>query len=173
MHHAISFRTLIGFVVFLGLTGCVSMYKKPDADGSTATISFFDRHSGPGRGHVYFWHTTKTCDERPGEGRIAALDWVNGQEKASILRSGERGYLMAQRQKLVGTAHQPRSFGGAQYVSDVCKRVVSFVPQPGHAYRAEMGDLPGCHLSVTDATTGGPIESLEVHEVTGRCTDSI
>lgn len=173
MNDRIRFGILLGVGMCMSLAGCVSMYKKPEPSSTTATIEFVDRHSGPGRGHVYFWHTTQTCDERPGEGRIAALDWVNGQKKKSVLLSGARGYLLVQRQVLVGIERQETFLGGAQYVSDVCKRLVSFIPQAGRTYRAEMGDLPACLLSVTDAETGSSIESLEVHEVSGRCTESI
>ena len=173
MNGPLRFRILLGAGLCLSLAGCVSMYKKPEPSSTTATIEFVDRHSGPGRGHVYFWHTTQTCDERPGEGRIAALDWVNGQEKKSVLLSGTRGYLLVQRQVLVGAESQKGFPGGTRYVSEVCKRLVSFIPQSGRTYRAEMGDLPDCRLSVTDAMTGLSIESLDVHEVSGRCTESI
>lgn len=173
MNNVLRLGVPVGLVLSVGLVGCVSMYKKPAPGSSTATIEFVDRHSGPGRGHVYFWHTTQTCDERAGEGRIAALDWVNGQEKKSVLLSGARGYLLVQRQALSGAERQKGFLGGVNLVSDVCKRLVSFVPETGRTYRAEMGDLPNCLLSVTDAATGLPLESLEVHEVSGRCTESI
>lgn len=173
MNNVLRLGVPVGLVLSVGLVGCVSMYKKPAPGSSTATIEFVDRHSGSGRGHVYFWHTTQTCDERAGEGRIAALDWVNGQEKKSVLLSGARGYLLVQRQALSGAERQKGFLGGVNLVSDVCKRLVSFVPATGRTYRAEMGDLPNCLLSVTDAATGLPLESLEVHEVSGRCTESI
>ena len=149
------------------LPGCVSMYSAPIGDEAAAEIEFVDRHSGSGRGHVYYWHSTEACDERSGEGRIAALDWLNGQSKQSMLAAGARGYLLALRQAL----EEVRTVGDVtEFTSGYCRRLVSFVPIAGKRYRAEMSDLPQCTLSIVDTSTGAPVESLQRHEVGGRCS---
>ncbi len=160
-------RFLASSIAFFLLTGCVSMYSAPRNSEATAEIEFVDRYTGAGRGHIYYWHTTGTCEERSGEGQIAALDWLNGQSKQSTLTAGERGYLLAHRQALQDVAAIP---SGTQFTSGYCRRLVSFVPIAGKRYRAEMSDLPQCTLSIVDASTGEPVDSIQQHEVGGRCS---
>jgi hypothetical protein len=152
----------------IGSGGCVSMYKAPEADDATATLKFFDRFGGPGRGHFYLWQSTQTCEQMKGEGHIAALDWMNGKEKQAVVATGQRRYLLAHRQALTGIA--PAGGGETNFSSAFCRQLVSFVPEPGHTYRVEMGNLPQCDLEVLDLATQQPPATLQAHEVTGRCT---
>lgn len=151
----------------IGSAGCVSMYKAPEANDATATLKFFDRFGGPGRGHFYVWQSTQTCEQVAGEGRIAALDWVNGKEKQAVVATGQRRYLLAHRQALTDIA--PAGGGDLNFTSAFCRQLVSFVPEPGHTYRVETGNLPRCALEVLDLATQQPPATLQTHEVTARC----
>ena len=159
--------TAVALLSSLSITGCVSMYKAPDNPALSATLKFFDQHGGPGRGHVYFWQSTQTCEKTPGEGRIAALDWVNGDQKRAIVATGQRRYLMTHRQVLVSM--DSGSAGSLGLTSEYCRRLVSFVPEAGHTYRIETGAMPQCDLAIVDEATGLAPSTLQSHEVAGRC----
>ncbi len=165
--HGLFNRVVIVALCALWITGCVSMYESPKGGGPSATLKFFDRYGGPGRGHVYFWQSTQTCEKTPGEGRIAALDWVNGDQKQAIVATGQRRYLMTHRQVLVSM--RGGSAGSLGLTSEYCRRLVSFVPEAGHTYRIETGAMPQCELAIVDEASGLAPSTLQSHEVTGRC----
>ncbi len=157
-----------GALPVLGLAGCVSMHEAPVAGAAIATFSFRDGDAGYGKGNFFVWHSTQACAQAAGEGRIAAMDWINGSEKRASVTTGRRGYLLGHRQVLSDVT----STGGTtQATSHYCRRLVSFTPEAGHDYAVEMKPFPTCTMVVTDTATGASPGSLEQHDVTGRCAD--